>query len=351
MTMLPGSERGPLVESRDFVALGDLSRDLLCHLVDLAEEIRGDREAYANRLNGLIMASLFFEPSTRTRLSFEAAMHRLGGSVLSVADALSSSSAAKGETLEDTVRTVDALADIIVLRHSQVGAARRGAAVANAPVINAGDGGNEHPSQTLCDLLTLQSEKGRLDDLTVLVYGDLLFGRTVHSLIQALQHFRARVILVAEPALGLPPELETTLLDGTGYGIRNVEVSGLEPAFPAGRVTARLLDRETRLPGAAGDQDLELPLERGSVDAMYVTRLQSERIIGSEDRGRRLPVVGMDFLSSPPLSEAAILHPLPRVGEIPEEVDQDPRAAFFRQVAMGVPARMAILLWACGLDS
>lgn len=266
----------------------------------------------AGLLPGRIMATLFYEPSTRTRLSFESAMLRLGGQVVSTENARDFSSAIKGETLEDTVRIVGGYADCIVLRHSEDGAAARAAAVAAVPIINAGDGRGEHPTQALLDLYTIRAEVGRLTDLHVVMSGDLANGRTVHSLVRLLALYRGlRVTLAAPPRVQM----------GTG------EVEELTAAGVRVELSDDLLE-------AAGDADV-----------IYQTRIQTERLEQPWPEAQR---EAARFQVTPGVMEALpphsiVMHPLPRVGEIDPAVDSDPRAAYFRQARNGVPVRMALL--------
>jgi aspartate carbamoyltransferase catalytic subunit len=296
------------------ISIDDLSNAEISLLLEHAEEL--ERGGPSRILEGSILATVFLEPSTRTRLSFEAAMHRLGGAVITSADPQSSSSA-KGETLADTIRMVDGYADVIALRHPAAGAARAAAKVASAPILNAGDGGHEHPSQTLVDLYTLRREVGRLEALRVVLYGDLKYGRTAHSLVRALQRFGARILAVSEPGLELP-------------------------------------DYVARADGAAGTQVTAVSLEslaelpEGEIDAIYVTRLQRERLPASRADRPMMPSVDARFLAVPAFSRAIVMHPLPRTTEIDPAIDVDRRAAYFRQAAFGVPVRMALLRWALG---
>jgi aspartate carbamoyltransferase catalytic subunit len=323
---------------RDLVSIGDLSDAEIVSLLDHAGEC--EQRGGSKTLEGAILATLFLEPSTRTRLSFEAAMHRLGGAVITSADPQASSSA-KGETLADTVRMVDAYADAIVLRHSAAGAARAAARVARAPVLNAGDGGHEHPSQTLVDLFTLKREVGRLNDLRILLYGDLRYGRTAHSLVRALCRFGGTVLAVSEPGLELPEYVLAGL--GPGASAEPARPEALRTLFRGEPPSATLIRPRSRDSG---------PPRRwepgpGEIDAVYVTRLQRERI-GAERAAPVLPPVDPRFLAIPALERAIVMHPLPRTSEIDPRIDADRRAAYFRQAAAGVPVRMAILSWALG---
>jgi aspartate carbamoyltransferase catalytic subunit len=312
-------------------------------LLERAAEFDQRGKSSSKTLEGAILATLFLEPSTRTRLSFEAAMHRLGGAVITSADPQASSSV-KGETLADTVRMVDAYADAIVVRHPAAGAARAASRLARAAIVNAGDGGREHPSQTLVDLYTLKRELGRLEGIFVVLYGDLRYGRTAHSLVRALARFGARVLALAEPGLTLP-DYVVRVLENQGILAQPVELEGLDLLFPGGPPSALLLQRgETRDPWRPG----RLAIERAEVDAVYVTRLQRERLPATAGHQYVLPPVDARFLAAAPFNRAIVMHPLPRTREVDPSLDSDRRAAYFRQAAAGVPVRMALLLWALG---
>ncbi len=331
---------------RDFITIDDLGDAALVELMDLADRIRGNLRGHTADLPGHVMGSLFLEPSTRTRLSFETSMQRLGGRVVTSSDP-DTSSTVKGETLADTVRIVDSYVDVLVLRHPLSGAARLAARLAKGPVINAGDGSHEHPSQTLCDLYTLRCERGPIAGQTVVLYGDLRFGRTVHSLSRALVRFGATVLAIPDGDLTLPPFVMSDLAERPGYGVREVVIDDMEAIFKRRGVCATLIAPRAMLPAAgAGPATLDLAGRR--VSAIYVTRLQKERLAGGSGGGT-LPILDHRFLSSPTFNESIVLHPLPRVSEIARELDADPRAAYFRQAALGVPIRMALLLWCCGL--
>lgn len=293
------------------VSSRDLDRPTIDELLVRAQQMARDLEADSHQLAGKIMATLFYEPSTRTRLSFESAMLRLGGQVLSAADAGRQSSAAKGESLEDAVRVVAEYADAIVLRHPEAGAARRAAEASRVPVINAGDGAGEHPTQALLDLFTIQQELGRLDHLRVGMSGDLRHSRTVRSLALLLAQFEGtELVLIAPPPLQPAAEVREEL-ERLGVALRE------EP-------------------------DLERAVE--DLDVLYQTRIQRERF---ESAGARIAVVDEAIMRGLP-EQAIVMHPLPRVDEIAREVDADPRAAYFRQARNGLPVRMAILDWLLG---
>jgi aspartate carbamoyltransferase len=262
-----------------------------------------------DELRGKILATLFFEPSTRTRLSFEAAMQRLGGRVLSVSEA-KSTSASKGESLHDTIRTVDGYADAIVIRHPEIGAAEVAARATSKPVLNAGDGAGEHPTQSLLDLYTIRKEQGRVDDLTVALVGDLKHGRTVHSLAALLSQFRVSFLFVSPSELRMPKET-TDRLKARGVSFRETDNLG------------RAL---------------------GDADVVYMTRIQRERFAdpAAYDRLKDAYVLTRAGLAAAKPS-ITVMHPLPRVNEIATDVDDLPGAAYFRQSANGVPVRMALL--------
>lgn len=289
----------------------DFSVEEIDALLDLAGEIERNREKYSHLCDGKTLATLFYEPSTRTRLSFEAAMLNLGGRVLGFASA-DSSSAAKGESISDTIRVVSCYADICAIRHPKEGAPKVASQFSGIPVINAGDGGHQHPTQTLTDLLTIRSLKGRLGDLTIGLCGDLKFGRTVHSLIKSLSRYQGiRFALISPDELRLPDYIRKEVLDreGTPYE----EVSDLEDVM-------------------------------GKLDILYMTRVQRERFFNEEDYVR---LKDCYILTSKKMAAAkpdmAVLHPLPRVNEIATEVDSDPRAAYFKQAQYGVYVRMALI--------
>ena len=289
----------------------DFSVEEIDALLDLAGEIERNREEYSHLCDGRTLATLFYEPSTRTRLSFEAAMLNLGGRVLGFASA-DSSSAAKGESFSDTIRVVSCYADICAIRHPKEGAPKVASQFSGIPVINAGDGGHQHPTQTLTDLLTIRSLKGRLGDLTIGLCGDLKFGRTVHSLIKSLSRYQGiRFALISPDELRLPDYIRKEVLDREG--IPYEEVSDLEDVM-------------------------------GKLDILYMTRVQRERFFNEEDYVR---LKDCYILTSKKMAAAkpdmAVLHPLPRVNEIATEVDSDPRAAYFKQAQYGVYVRMALI--------
>ena len=302
----------PAPRSRHFVDALDLSPEEYQQLFTLAEEIMADPAAFSSSCSGKLMATLFYEPSTRTRLSFEAAMLRLGGRVITVADPRTSS-VAKGETLADTIRTVGGYADLIVLRHPKEGAAVLAALYSPVPLINGGDGAHEHPTQTLTDLCTILTYKGRLEGLTVATCGDLKYGRTVHSLIKALARYPGtRFILISPEELRLPEQVKEEVL-----ALReDVELCG----------TTRMEE------GLA------------EADVLYMTRIQKERFFNEEDylRLRDFYVLTPERLRLA-RDDLIVMHPLPRVTEIVPEVDGDKRAVYFQQARLGMFVRMALI--------
>ena len=303
---------------RSIIDITDLSVDELDELISTALDIIANPKKYAHACEGQKLATLFFEPSTRTRLSFEAAMYELGGNVISVSSG-ASSSAAKGESVADTVKTVSCYADIIAMRHPKEGAALVAANAASIPVINGGDGGHCHPTQTLADLLTIKREKGHLDNLTIGICGDLKFGRTVHSLINAMCRYTGiRFVLISPEELKLPSYVKADVLEKKG--IEYVETADLDAALP-------------------------------QLDILYMTRIQRERFFNEEDY---LRLKGCYILTCEKMANAkadcAILHPLPRVDEISVALDDDPRAAYFRQAFNGKIMRMALILKLLGKE-
>jgi aspartate carbamoyltransferase catalytic subunit len=295
---------------RDLLSINDLAKEEIESILDQAARIEEQCQTQPklNLLDGRILATLFYEPSTRTRLSFESAMHRLGGSVISAASAAKTTSAAKGETLSDAARMISGYAHVIVQRHPQIGSAREAAEGATVPVVNAGDGSNEHPTQALLDLYTIQKERGQIDGLNVVMVGDLLYGRTVHSLSQALAHWDVTLTLVSPPAL----KMASALTDGLK---RKLAVSETE--------------------------DLMAALE--TCDVLYVTRIQRERFSDPADYEVKNSYVITRQMIQNTNPEVTIMHPLPRINEIATDVDGLPGAAYFRQADNGVWARMALL--------
>ena len=290
----------------------DFSQQEITSLLDLADRICADPAAYQDVAAHKKLATLFYEPSTRTRLSFEAAMLNLGGHVLGFPSE-TVSSASKGESVADTIRVVSCYADIVAMRHPKEGAPLRASRYSRIPVINAGDGGHQHPTQTLTDLLTIRSMKGRLDNITIGLCGDLKFGRTVHSLIEALVRYEGvKFVLISPEELKVPDYIRDDVLKASGHEFEEVE--RLEEALP-------------------------------KLDLLYMTRVQKERFFNEEDYVRMKDFYVLDKtkmkLASP---DMLVLHPLPRVNEIATEVDKDPRAAYFKQAQYGVYVRMALIL-------
>lgn len=297
---------------KNLIDIKDLSVSELAELIDTAEDIIANPKKYAEACRGKKLATLFFEPSTRTRLSFEAAMYELGGNVLSVSSA-ASSSAAKGESIADTAKTVSCYADIIAMRHPKEGAPLVASMNSSIPVINAGDGGHNHPTQTLADLLTIWREKGRFDNLTVGFCGDLKFGRTVHSLISALSRYSGiKIVLISPEELKLPSYIKKDVL--AANGIEYKQTTDLIEVMP-------------------------------ELDILYMTRVQRERFFNEEDylRLKDSYILTADKLKGAK-NDLSILHPLPRVNEIAVEIDADPRACYFKQVLNGKYMRMALIL-------
>ena len=297
---------------RSVIDILDLSVEEIEELIATSEDIINNPAKYADVCRGKKLATLFFEPSTRTRLSFEAAMYELGGNVIGFSEA-NSSSAAKGESVADTAKTISCYADIIAMRHPQEGAPYVASLNATIPVINAGDGGHNHPTQTLADLLTISREKGRLTNLTVGFCGDLKFGRTVHSLITALSRYEGiKIVLISPEELKLPSYVKKDVLKKNG--IDYVQTTDLEAVMP-------------------------------ELDILYMTRVQRERFFNEEDY---LRLKDSYILTPQKLKNAkqdlSIMHPLPRVNEISVAIDNDPRACYFKQVLNGKYVRMALIL-------
>ena len=304
---------------RSVIDILDLSVDELDKLIDTANDIIDNPQKYAHICDGKKLATLFFEPSTRTRLSFEAAMYELGGNVLSMSDA-GSSSASKGESVADTAKVISCYADIIAMRHPKEGAPKVAAMNATIPVINAGDGGHNHPTQTLADLLTISREKGGFDALTVGLCGDLKFGRTVHSLIAALSRYNnIKFVLISPDELKLPSYVKKDILKKNN--IPYVQTTDLEGAMP-------------------------------ELDILYMTRVQRERFFNEADY---LRLKDSYILTPEKLKNAktdlSIMHPLPRVNEISVSIDNDNRACYFKQVLNGKYMRMALILMLLGLEA
>ena len=333
------------LQNRSLVTIDDLSNGEMMALFNLADEMSADMKAQYGLCRGKVMASLFFEPSTRTRLSFEAAMHRLGGSVITASD-VGASSLAKGESIADTARIVGSYADIIVIRHPWEGAAKVVADYAGIPVINAGDGGHQHPTQTLLDLYTIIKERQNIKGLKIALWGDLKYGRTTHSLIFALARFGADILFCPSRGLEVPEHIIDKLV--TEYG---GEVERLESARETDKDNVFPVDAIYTTPDSphqlAMMPDLSVQVElKGGVDALYVTRPQKERFSASEesqDLKKKYPVVDKKLLQDKAFRKSLVMHPLPRVDELDYEVDTDARSMYFKQAARGVPVRMALL--------
>jgi aspartate carbamoyltransferase catalytic subunit len=329
---------------RGFASVDDFSNRELAYVLALAAEVSAHREAFADACRGKIMASLFFEPSTRTRLSFETAMLRLGGQLVSAID-IGSTSLAKGETLADMARVVGGYADLIVMRHPWEGAARVVAEYAGVPVVNAGDGGHEHPTQTLCDLYTLQRDRGRLQGLRIALWGDLRYGRTVHSLAWALARVGATIVFRPGAGFAAPEHVLSKL--ATDYGGELVRGDVLSQSEGEGVLPVDALYMTPRSPHQLAmlpHLSAQLELDQG-VDALYVTRLQKERMQApkSELRPEDYPVVDRRLLRKKGFERSVVLHPLPRVDELSLDIDSDPRSLYFKQAHQGVPVRMALI--------
>lgn len=297
---------------KHLIDIKDLTIEEIQNLIDLAKDIMQNKEKYSKKCDEKKLATLFYEPSTRTRLSFEAAMMELGGNVLGFSSA-NSSSAAKGESIADTVRVVGCYADIIAIRHPKEGAALVAAMKSEVPVINAGDGGHSHPSQTLTDLLTIQCEKGRLSNLTIGICGDLKFGRTVHSLITAMSRYQnIKFVLISPKELKIPDYIKKEVLEKNH--IEYIETDNLEEKMPY-------------------------------LDILYMTRVQRERFFNEDDyiRLKDYYILNKEKLKNAK-KDLCIMHPLPRVNEISTEVDEDKRACYFKQVRYGKYIRMALIL-------
>ena len=301
---------------KHLIDIKDLSVEEINDLIKVAKDIIKSPDKYSHKCDGKILATLFFEPSTRTRLSFESAMLRLGGNVLGFSEA-SSSSVSKGESVADTIHVVGGYSDVIAMRHPKEGAPFVASVKSSVPIINAGDGGHNHPTQTLTDLLTISQEKGRLDNLTIGLCGDLKFGRTVHSLINAMLRYKnIKFILISPDELKLPE-----------YMIKVLESSGVEYI-------------ETN--------DIEEYMSE--LDILYMTRVQKERFFNEQDyiRLKDYYILNKDKLKTAK-DDLTIMHPLPRVNEISTDVDDDPRAAYFRQAEYGVYIRMALIMYMLGV--
>lgn len=306
-----------MLKGRNLLAADSFSRSELLEVVQLGQRISKSPQQFSELAKGKLLGTLFFEPSTRTRLSFESAICRLGGQYIGFSEA-GNSSTAKGESLQDTIRTVSQYVDCIVMRHPREGAAQLAAQVTEVPLINAGDGGHQHPTQTLTDLLCMQSVKGRLEGLTIGLCGDLKYGRTVHSLLKVMSLFPGnRFLLISPNELQLPSYLKTTLLEA--QKLNYLELTSLEKALP-------------------------------ELDVLYMTRIQKERFYSQADYTKVKDAYLLDkSMLGRAKEDLAILHPLPRVNEIATDVDQDPRAVYFQQAKCGMYVRMALIAKLMGL--
>ena len=322
---------------RHFVSVDDLSNAEILELFEHAHGFAENLRTSAGRCRGQIAASVFYEPSTRTRLSFEAAMQRLGGSVLTAAD-MKMSSAAKGESLADTVRVVSGYADTIVLRHPSEGAARLASQYAGVPVINAGDGSHEHPTQTLCDLYTLWVERGRIEGLDVVMAGDLRYSRTIHSFVYALARLGANIVCVPHRGLEMPDYVIRRLHEE--YATEPIRADARQLGDLAAESDVVYLTPQKPHQLSLFTDGRGVPV--GQVDAVYMTRPQTERFPDPDDLKRYMRL-DSSSMSASSLQHTVVMHPLPRRDEIAIELDDDPRSIYFQQAARGVPIRMAIL--------
>ncbi len=331
--------------NRNLVTIDDLSNGEIEALFSLADEISDSIASQAKLCQGKIMASLFFEPSTRTRLSFEASMLRLGGHVISAAD-IGASSLAKGESIADMARVVGSYADIIVIRHPWEGAAKVVADYAGVPVINAGDGSHEHPTQTLCDLYTIKKERQTIKGLKIALWGDLKHGRTIRSLTYALARFGATILFRPSPGFEVPEYVLRKLTTEYGgklerYEALNQVVKGRLFPLDAVYITPSSPHQLAMMP----DISIQTELKAG-VDALYVTRFQQERYapaVEGQELKKDYPVVDKKLLKEKEFKRTLIMHPLPRIDELACELDADPRSMYFKQAARGVPIRMALM--------
>lgn len=296
-------------KGRHILAIGDFTKEELLKVIETAAEIDKDREKYSDTLKGKILATLFFEPSTRTRMSFQAAMQRLGGSVIGFSD-VSMTSMKKGESLPDTIKIISGYCDAIVMRHPETGSAAKAALDATVPLINAGDGPNEHPTQTMLDLYTIMKEKGTLEGLKVGFVGDLKYGRTVHSLARALSHFNPEFYFISPPSLKMPEEY------------------------------LKELDKKK----VKYTEEQELLKVSKKLDVLYMTRVQKERFSNLQDYDKVKGIYKLDKTIAQHIrKDTKILHPLPRVDEINPELDKLPQSIYFKQAHNGIPVRMALL--------
>ena len=348
------SATGSNVYKGSLVTIEDLSNEEIEDILGLAQEIEADRDSFYGLASRRIMASLFLEPSTRTRGSFEAAMKRLGGDSITTAD-VASSSINKGESLADTIRIWSGYSDLIVLRHPLEGAARLAAEYSDVPVINAGDGSHEHPTQTLLDLYTMRKEFGTIEGRKIVLCGDLKNGRTIHSLIYALLRFGADVIFAPGEGLDLPDHVIHKIETEYGKPLQKVRHAGLEALYGDGADrTETVVDAIYMTPSQAHSltlfDSINIRIGKDESFAFYVTRRQVEREgNGGVGPAKKYPRINVELLKRPDFSKAVILHPLPRVDELSPEVDSDSRSKYFEQARNGVPVRMALIALMLGL--
>jgi len=323
---------------RHLISIDDLSLAEILALFEHADGFAADLRGRSHLCPGLISASLFYEPSTRTRLSFESAMLRLGGGVITAAE-MKNSSASKGESLADTVRVVSSsYADVIVLRHQSEGAACLASQYSSVPVINAGDGSHEHPTQTLCDLYNLYVERGAIEGLNVVLSGDLRYSRTIHSFVYALARFGANIVCVPQPGFELPAYVVKRLREEFAVEPVRADTSRLGDLAKASDAVYLTPQKPHQLSLFTDAKGLVVQ----HVDALYMTRPQTERYAPDEDAGS-YQQLGLEQMSVESLRDAVVMHPLPRRDEIKPDMDLDPRSIYFKQAARGVPIRMAIL--------
>jgi len=333
------------MEIRHLITIDDVSNEEILTMFDAADAMSQQIESRSLDIcSGYNMASLFFEPSTRTRLSFDAAMNRLGGNVISITEA-GSTSVAKGETIADTARIIGSYVNAIVVRHPWEGAPKVISDYSGVPVINAGDGAHQHPTQTLTDLYTFRKEIGRIEGLTVALCGDLKYGRTVHSLAYALARFKTNIVLISAQSLDLPDYIVKDL--ESQYGYHCEQIDNVDGAIR--EINSQVSDKQSKiwiLSGLWGDffkYSGEIP----NIDAFYLTRVQKERFA---DSGVNVEYPTFDSkILAKIKSDAIIMHPLPRVDELAYEIDDDPRSAYFRQAAYGVQVRMALVSFLLGV--
>lgn len=337
--------------NRSLVTIDDFSNAEIEAVFSLADEMADSMHKQLGTCRGKIMASLFFEPSTRTRLSFETAMHRLGGSVISAVD-VQATSLAKGESIADMAKVVGSYADIIVIRHPWEGAAKVVADYAGIPVINAGDGGHQHPTQTLCDLYTLKKERQTIEGLKIALWGDLKYGRTIHSLTFALARFGATILFRPASGLEVPEHVMEKLVKEYGGELKKYETpdqTTKRGVFPLDAIY--LTPSSPHQLAMIPDISVQVELKSG-VDALYVTRPQKERFAADEegqDLKEHYPVVDKKLLKEKEFERTIIMHPLPRVDELACELDTDPRSMYFKQAARGVQIRMALVALLLGV--